>query len=617
MDCKRDERSTMTDSTAGPLQALWHDVDGDQRKILIALLERLAKLPLFASLGYALRSALIEQMQWLSMSAGSVLFVQDGPPDALYVLLHGRLTVSRHDGEGNERSLGCIEPGGTVGEHALMADEPRSTTVRVMRDSELLCLPRAGYEHLLNAHPLAMHEMAKLALRGSSSSRERPVLPRCFAVLPAHRGVDAMALAQRMAHAMGVDPQLALVTQDQANRQGAGWFSERESRAPNLLYVGNDDAQWRERCLRQSDWALIVANAGNPPNTQRELWPTLATGKHLPQHLVLLHGGEPGAGSTRPWRDAFSHTRDQHHIRNDADIARMVRRLQGRALGLVLSGGGARGFAHIGVVRALREAGLEIDYVAGASIGAIMGAGIAADWSLARTLAIYRRGFVRSNPLSDWTLPLVALRRGHKVASLLRGAHGETEIEDLPIPFFCVSSDLTEGRLRVHDSGALWRALRASCAIPGLLPPVFHDGHILVDGGVIDNLPVAQMHRRMVGAIVAVDVGGDFRLATDLEEAWTPPWWQVLPELWGTHRRPGLAALVLRAGMVSSDAATRQQRRMSHAVFQPPLASIDLLAWKSFDRAVKLGYHDTVERLANEPDLLARLRAVQRTPISG
>lgn len=607
----------MNDATTGPLQALWHDVEAHQRTILVALLERLARLPLFASLGYTLRSALIEQMQWLSMPTGSVLFAQGDRPDALYVLLHGRLIVSRRDGDGNERSLGCIEPGGTVGEHALLADEPRSTTVTVMRDSELLCLPRAGYAQLLDAHPLAMHEMAKHALRRSADTRERPVLPRCFALLPAHRGINMIALARRMAQAIAVDPQLALVTQDQAGNHNAGWFSERESRCATLIYVGNDDAQWRERCLRQSDWVLIVADAGRAADTQRELWPTPATGKHLPQHLVLLHPGQPPAGVTRPWRDAFAHTSDQHHIRNDADIARMVRRLQGRALGLVLSGGGARGFAHIGVLRALREAGLEIDYVAGASIGAIMAAGIAADWSLPRTLAIYRRGFVRSNPLSDWTVPLVALRRGHKVASLLRGAHGELEIEDLPIPFFCVSSDLTEGRLRVHDSGPVWRALRASCAIPGLLPPVFHDGHILVDGGVIDNLPVAQMHRRMVGAIVAVDVGGDFRLETDLDEAWTPPWWQVLPELWGRHRRPGLGALVLRAGMVSSDAATRQQRRLSHVVFQPPLADIDLLAWKRFDQAVELGYRYTHERLTNEPELIERLRAAQQMPLSG
>jgi len=607
----------MTEPTAGPLQALWHDIGADQRTILIALLERLAKLPLFASLGYALRSALIEQMQWLSMAAGSVLFVQGGPPDALYVLLHGRLTVSRVDGDGNAHSLGCIEPGGTVGEYALMADEPRTTTVRVMRDSELLCLPRAGYEQLLSAHPLAMHEMAKLALRGSSSSRERPVLPRCFALLPAHRGVDVIALARRMARAMGLDPDLLLVTQDQASRQGAGWFSERESRAPNLLYVGNDDAQWRERCQRQSDWVLIVADAERTPETRHELWPTCATGQHLPQHLVLLHRGQPPAGVTRPWRNAFPHARDQHHIRNDADIARMVRRLQGRALGLVLSGGGARGFAHIGVVRALREAGLEIDYVGGASIGAIMAAGIAADWSPARALLIYRRGFVRSNPLSDWTVPLVALRRGFKVASLLRGAHGDSEIEDLPIPFFCVSSDLTEGRLCVHGSGPLWRALRASCAIPGLLPPVFHDGHVLVDGGVIDNLPVAEMRRRMVGPIVAVDVGGNFRMVSDLQEAWTPPWWQVLPELWGRHRRPGLGALLLRAGMVSSDAAVRQQRRLSNVVLQPPLASIDLLAWKRFDHAVELGYRYTLEHLHNEPELIERLRAAQHASVSG
>lgn len=603
-------------STHSPLSALWQDADKPRREALVALLTRLARLPLFANLGYELRTALIDQMQWLAMPAGSVLFEQGDAADALYVLLHGRLALSRRDGRGHERSLGWAVPGETVGEYALIADQPHPARVVAMRDSELLRLPRDGYESLIDAHPHAMQEMASAALRRLASQRTRPALPQCFALLPGERGIDVLAFAHRFARALGVDPQLALVTAEHALGQGTAWLSEREVRASYVLYVGDENPVWREQCLRQSDWALVLVDGEHHPATA-SLLPLPATGLHLQQHLVLLQRQHPRPGSTRAWREAFPHTRDQHHVRGDDDLARLTRRLQGRALGLVLSGGGARGFAHLGVVRALREAGLAIDHVGGASIGAIIAAGIAADWSSEQALEIYRRGFVDSNPLSDWTLPLVAMRRGYKVAQLLRDAHGECDIEDLPIPLFCVSSDLSRGRLQVHDSGILWRALRASCAIPGVLPPVFCEGRILVDGGVIDNLPVGEMRKRLAGHVVAVDVSGGYVLASQLDEAWTPPWWQVLPELFGRRQRPGIAQLLLRAGMVNAEATSRRHRRQTEALFKPALESIDLLNWKAFERAIEIGYRDTVARLEREPDLIARLRSARYATLSG
>jgi len=620
-DCKGvavgDRSARVIDAIHSPLSTLWQGADKTRRDALLAVLTRLARLPLFASLGYELRAALIDQMQWLAMPAGTVLYEQGDAPDALYVLLHGRLALSRRDERGREHSLGWTMPGETAGEYALIADEPYPGRAIAMRDSELLRLPREGYASLIDAHPRAMQEMASGALRRLASQRVRPALPQCFALLPAQRGMDVLGFAYRYARALGVDPQLALVTAEQAQGQGTAWFSEREARASHVLYVGDDDPAWREQCLRQSDWALVLADGAHDPGAPTPLLPMPATGLHLQQHLVLLHRHAPRAGSTRAWRAAFAHTREQHHVRNDDDLARLARRVQGRALGLVLSGGGARGFAHLGVLRALREAGLAIDHVGGASIGAIVAAGIGADWPLQQTLETYRRGFVDSNPLSDWTLPLVAMRRGYKVAQLLRDAHGETDIEDLPVPFFCVSSDLSCGRLHVHDRGTLWRALRASCAIPGVLPPVFSEGRILVDGGVIDNLPVGEMRKRLAGQIVAVDVSGGYPPAAHLEEAWTPPWWQLLPELFGQRRRPGIAQLLLRAGMVNADATSRRHRRQTQALFAPALESIDLLNWKAFERAIEIGYRDTVARLEREPELVARLRSARVVTLSG
>ena len=183
----------------------------------------------------------------------------------------------------------------------------------------------------------------------------------------------------------------------------------------------------------------------------------------------------------------------------------------------------------------------------------------------------------------------------------LRAAFGDLEIEDLPIPFYCVSSNLTDGDMEVHDSGLLWQALRASSAIPGVLPPLFHAGRVLVDGGVIDNLPVTEMRKRLDGAIVGSDVGGEYRLAGGSDEAHLPPWWQLIPELFGARKRPGIGQILLRAGMVNVAATAQRARKQTKLLLTPPLEGIDLLDWKAFDRAEAAGYAYTCEQLGRTP----------------
>jgi NTE family protein len=312
---------------------------------------------------------------------------------------------------------------------------------------------------------------------------------------------------------------------------------------------------------------------------------------------VLLHEGPIVAGTTARWRatlPALAH----HHVREHDDIARVARLLSGRAVGVVLSGGGARGFAHIGVVRALREAGIPVDLVGGTSMGAIMGAGVAAGWDHAEMIERFRRAFVQTNPLSDFTLPLVSLVSGRKVGRLLRHEFGEVSIEDLPLPFFCVSSNLTSGRLAVHQHGSLWRWLRASLAIPGVLPPVFHGGEVFVDGGAMNNLPVDVMRELGRGPVVGVDAGSDPTFGAELDSVEMPPLWQWTSWLRGRKQRPNILQILWRAGMVNSAAATAGQRSQTDLLLQPPLAEIDLLDWKSFERAIDIGYRHASERLA-------------------
>jgi len=242
-----------------------------------------------------------------------------------------------------------------------------------------------------------------------------------------------------------------------------------------------------------------------------------------------------------------------------------------------------------------------IDQVGGTSMGAVVAATVAARWSDAEMAAHFRKAFVDTNPLSDYTLPLISLFRGRRVTNLLRMSFGEREIEDLVLPFFCVTANLTTASADVHTVGRLWRWLRASVAIPGVIPPFNEAGEVHVDGGVIDNFPVRAMRRLGRGLTVGIDIdtGGALAAGADAMEPWSA--WQFFRRLvWKRNETlpiPSIVAILLRSALVASTARASEDRLAADLLIVPPMTHIDLLDWTSFDAAVELGYRTTMEAL--------------------
>jgi NTE family protein len=259
-------------------------------------------------------------------------------------------------------------------------------------------------------------------------------------------------------------------------------------------------------------------------------------------------------------------------------------------VGIVLAGGGARGFAHIGIIKALKEAGVPFDHVGGTSMGAILAAGLAQEWDVPELTERMRDVFVSHNPLNDFTLPLIALVRGKKASVALQKNFGDVRIEELPIPFFCVSSDLTTGRIHEHRAGLLWRALRASVALPGILPPVTYHGHLLVDGGVMNNLPVDVMREHAMGAgpIIACDVTGELDFQAHDDRYGERPWWWLVGQR--MRGNPSIVSILMRSGTVGSEAQRRIVREQADYLIEPPMPNIGLRDWKKFDQAIQEGY---------------------------
>jgi NTE family protein len=570
----------------------------------------LASLPLFEDLEPAALVAVAEQVEWFCIPGGTTLFDQGDEADSLYAVSSGALGAYR-DGPDGRRLIGRVRRGETVGENALVSGSRRTATVVALRDTELMRFSKDAFDNLARQFPSAMLTIARLTVARLELSLRHDTprsSSRTFAIIGNHAGIDAREFAANLSRALAAHGRTEIFTRDDAARHTSVWFNEIESRRDFILYVADASSlAWTRQCVAQADTLVLLADAKDEPRP----WPGLdAIGARKPAsqnaELVILQRRMIRPGTAKIWMAQYP-VAHHHHLRSTEDTGRLARLITGNATGLVLSGGGARGFAHIGVIKALREAAIPIDHCGGTSVGSIMAAGVAAGWSSEQLISHHRRNFVEQNPLGDYTLPLISLASGRRVTRLLKREVGGIDIEDLPLPFFCISTNLTRGEMFVHRSGQLWRALRASVAIPGVLPPVFHENQILVDGGVLNNLPVDVMRSFGRGRVIGVDVGTEHSLVAcdDVEEISIFGRMRLLR----TRRAPSIIQLLLRAGSLSSALSNAANREQSSILLAPPLDDIDVLDWKSFDRALEAGYRYTAQRI---PEIKAALEQDRR-----
>ena len=559
---------------------------------------QLVRLPLLAEISENTIRRLLPEEAWFCLPGGKRLKRDSDNEGALFLVLSGSLGVFAAENGGGHRQIAQLSPGEVLGEGGLLTHGPQ-LELAALRDSEILRLSPAGFELLASQHPRLMLAMiAGLAQRLTDPARDhrRRNEAKTFALVPMQEGLADEPLAERLAAALGQAGTKACVIDADAASQPAEWFATLEAAHTVILYRGDTpDSAWTQHCIRQADRILLLAHSGRPlPLKPMRGLKQQVCG--LPE-LVLLHPGPARQRLHAPYglrRDSFE---SLHHIRqgNDEDIRRLARCVSGRAVGLVLGGGGARGFAHIGMVKALSEAGVPFDYLGGVSMGAIIAAGLACEWSLEDLEQRMRAAFVKSHPLTDYTFPLIALVKGRKMTKLLSSSFGKTAIEEMARPYFCISSDLTTGHIHEHRIGPLWRALRASAALPGIVPPVTHHGHLLVDGGVMNNLPVDIMRKRRIGPLIACDVTGiiDFSVR-DRNYGERPIWRMLWQKVAGM---PSIFDILTRAGTLGSEAQRRLVRDEADLLIEPPLEGLGPLDWKSFDRAVAEGYAYTADQI--------------------
>jgi len=563
---------------------------------------------------------LVDKMQQVTIKSGKKLYQQNDVSDGIYILVSGRLKVSVRDETTQESSqVGRIEPGEVIGEISLFTSGKRSATLSAMRDCTLAHLSVDEFSKLIEQHPDITASIAQFVIKRlldtQSSRKTKKPTSHTIAVVPLNSGFDVTEFSRRLQTSLLRFGSTALVTTNLINKLFPDLRKNNSSGAELEFFLDNTETKnnfviletqyhqdekldaWIDKSLSFADTILYVCDSNAEIGYAKNRVDTILAETDLSEkqcELVLLHQSHKSTlENTNLWLDAIAVDQHNHLAWSDnLGFERLARFYSGNAVYLILGGGGARGFAHIGVIRALHEARIPIDMVGGASLGAIIAGGVAKGWDDRRMLKEYKEAFVDVNPANDFSPPIFSLIHGEKMSSGLRKHFGETHIEDCWIPFFSVSSNLTTGHEHIHTNGLLWQALRASASLPGVFPPVIENSELLVDGGVVNNLPVSVINKTARGVIIAVDVSATEGFMYHQEEL--PGTLQYLKSKIispsNVHDLPTIPRIIMESTMAGSRRETESAISKADLYLDPPTGVFDMLDWSMMLDICEVGY---------------------------
>lgn len=578
----------------------------------------LQESPVFGALDADARAMLSRELEPRRVSPGEVVIRQGDTADGLYLVASGRVQAILTRDDGSRVVLGEDGRGDITGEMALVNDVPRTATVVALRESHLLFLSTDAFERFVGAHPHALRAITTALIRKLSATiRRGPTTSPAtsIAIVPLDDDARAGELGRRLATSLErlVGPVRVVGEADVRVELGdaptdlaqAMWFERLEATHGAVVYVTDPtEGPWTDRCVRHADLVLLAASGRASPTlrlVEHELHQRQGLASRRTE-LILVH--EPATvvpRHTERWLAPRTVDR-HHHIRVDraADYDRVARLLVGQGIGVVFGGGGARGIAHIGVLQALADHGVPIDAVGGTSIGSIVAGAVARGLTLDELATMLRAAVVDGRSPVDLTFPAVSLAAGARVTERIRRGADGLDLEDGWLSCFCVSTNLTRATLELHTRGPAWKAIRASFSVPGIFPPVPNDaGEILVDGGLLDNLPVGSMRAAHAGiTVIGIDVGAAREpLSAPLPPTGVVSGWGYL---WSNlkARTPGNLASLPRLLVRLTELGSNADEDRGDCYLRPGTDAVSLLDFDAFDELVEIGRRDAAPALA-------------------
>lgn len=588
------------------------------------LRHQLSVVEAFANLSDAELEQLESLLQVQRVSRGEILLRQGELADTLYLVLFGRFQVKVAERAAAIAEIGAGKP---IGEIGFFAGGLRTATVVAVRDSLVLRLKREDFEALCARVPdiwatITATLASRLAQMTTAEQAMEMSRPRTIAIC--HAGekplsddvlerLKSVFLRRSRCYFLSSSALKARFKTDQpADDDVTRWLNEEEAKLDYLVFVADQElTDWSARAIRQGDLVLFLGMHGPQPEAGPVPLNPLerfCQGIHEPasQRLVLVHEAGRTISGTDRWlanRPVAMH----HHVAAGSlgDYERLFRFINGDATGLVACGGGAFCAAHVGVFKALLESGLEFDIMGGTSGGAAMAGalalGVEPDEIDRRTHDI----FVVNGALRRATWPRYSLLDHTVFDRCLAEHYTEALIEDLRVPYFAMSTNLSGNGLHCHRTGSLWRAIRASSAIPGLLPPVYtSDGDALVDGSLLDNVPVRQMCQLKQGPNVIINFEPPEFHTAGVDYASLPSRGRIVRSLLFPYlsrplpRAPSAGSILMRSLTVNRP-DFRQHVCDDDLVVVPPIPKdVSILDWQHHSRLMQLAYEHTLDQVS-------------------
>lgn len=582
----------------------------------------------------SLIKVLVQNMKLKDINKGEVLYKKGDQNDSIYFLVRGRLKSFLFDQAVQAYRDVYFTPGETIGQIAAFSKKERKITVGATRNSFVLELSIEALNKIKEDHPDITDIFLKVMVEKEEKVQNEYqyfLKPKTIAIVPLHESVSTDEFLRKLSQSIKDKKSTSKVAdlefvnerlniEDFQNISNAdpqyfhlnAMFSTLEKDHDFCFYLVDENFNtWSKYCLDNADEIILLADSTKSP----ELTPferkylSFSQNEGTPIRLILIHPNElVEPRNTSKWlesRQVIMH----HHIKEafvENDISRIFRFISNQAIGVVLSGGGARGNAHIGVCDALTKHKIPFDYIGGTSHGSLIGAMYIVsrfkrdvfDSSFRELL----KGFV-----FDYTLPLVSLVSAKALERSLKATFGDIQIEDLWTPFFCVSSNLSKNEPYFHKRGSLATAVRASCSIPGIFPPVILNGEVLVDGGLIFNLPILPMKEFIRGGIIIASLitgkeEDEFNKLPNLSlSGWRYLWNKFKPFSKNSELSvPNIGSILYRSGTVSStyEQNTHEKHSDADLIIKPPVSHFERLDYDQVDEIRVIGYQATVDALS-------------------
>ena len=570
------------------------------------------------------------QLVWIELDGGKTIIKEGDAGDSLYFVLSGRLVATKKDGDGQEYKIGDVVRGETVGEMAIFTGEPRYATITAIRDSVLVQLPKALFEKVIKEYSDVALNVTKLIIeriKKTHKPHKSNITNICF--LPIHDTIDSTQIIKSLYDYCTQSMDICYINKDLLQQNGFNldqtksddnkneskklikWLNDMESLYEFMFFeCGNQPSSWNDKCLRQADHIVLMADStqSHQLTTMEE---ELRNMINVNFSIVLVHPHDTEMpGKTMDWLSLRPLVKSHYHLRlgHEKDLQRIGRILTGKATGLVLAGGGAKGFAHIGVMRALSEYQIPIDYLGGTSVGSMMAATFAFDRpSNVVEETIYKATLHK--PSSDLSLiPLISLVKGLNIKKMVNytikhlSGSQDIDISDTWIPMYIVASNYTRTDVSIFFRGNMAKALLASSAIPGVFPPVIIGGELYVDGGTFNNFPADIMRNLDMNKVIGIDFMMEKNHKLTIDEMPSNNQMfrnKLLASKDKKYRLPGIGSIIINSTLMYSNAKRHESIAYLDLHFNPDVAKFGMTAWTDFHKIVEKGYQHAKQVLGN------------------